>query len=128
MKPTVVVAAIALAATGLISGPRVAAQDSTHADLVALFSDWRAFQRPRLVDGVPDYTSAAMAAQQRELPAYQRRLAAIKTAGWPVNQQADWHILRAEMNGTPDCGFRRVDSTSSEIRYPVSSASPRIIP
>lgn len=99
MKPTVVVAAIALAATGLISGPRVAAQGSTHTDLVALFSDWRAFQRPRLVDGVPDYTSAAMAAQQRELPAYQRRLAAIKTAGWPVNQQADWHILRAEMNG-----------------------------
>ena len=99
MKPTVVVAAIALAATGLISGPRVRAQGSTHADLVALFSDWRAFQRPRLVDGVPDYTSAAMAAQQRELPAYQRRLAAIKTAGWPVNQQADWHILRAEMNG-----------------------------
>ena len=99
MKPTVVVAAIALAATGLISGPRIAAQGSTHADLVALFSDWRAFQRPRLVDGVPDYTSAAMAAQQRELPAYQRRLAAIIIAGWPVNQQADWHILRAEMNG-----------------------------
>jgi hypothetical protein len=99
VKPTIVVAAIALAASGLISGPHVAAQGSTHADLVALFSDWRAFQRPRLVDGVPDYTSAAMAAQQRELPAYQRRLAAIKTAGWPVNQQADWHILRAEMNG-----------------------------
>ena len=99
MKPTVVVAAIALAATGMISGPRAAAQGSTHADLVALFSDWRAFQRPKLVDGVPDYTAAAMAAQQRELPAYQRRLAAIKTAGWPVNQQADWHILRAEMNG-----------------------------
>jgi hypothetical protein len=74
-------------------------QGSTHADLVALFSDWRAFQRPKLVDGVPDYTAAAMAAQQRELPAYQRRLTAIKTAGWPVNQQVDWHILRAEMNG-----------------------------
>jgi uncharacterized protein DUF885 len=99
MKPTFVVAAIALAATGMISGPRAAAQGSAHADLVALFSDWRAFQRPKLVDGVPDYTAAAMAAQQRELPAFQRRLAAIKTAGWPVNQQVDWHILRAEMNG-----------------------------
>ena len=87
MKPTVVVAAIALAATGLISGARVAAQGSRHADLVALFSDWRAFQRPRLVDGAPDYTSATMAAQQRELPAYQRRLAAIKTAGWPVTSR-----------------------------------------
>jgi hypothetical protein len=99
MKPTFVVAAIALAATGMISRPRAAVQGSTHADLVALFSDWRAFQSPKLVDGVPDYTAAAMAAQQRELPAYQRRLTAIQTAGWPVNQQVDWHILRAEMNG-----------------------------
>jgi hypothetical protein len=54
MKPTFVVAAIVLAVTGLVSSPRAAAQGSTHAELlVALFSDWRAFQRPKLVDGVP---------------------------------------------------------------------------
>ena len=48
---------------------------------------------------MPDYTAAAMAAQQRELAAYQRRLAAIDPSGWPVRQQVDWHIVRAEMNG-----------------------------
>jgi hypothetical protein len=40
-----------------------------------------------------------MAAQHRELAAYQHRLAAIDSRGWPVNQQVDWHIVRAEMNG-----------------------------
>jgi len=74
-------------------------QGSRHDDLVALFTDWRAFQRPTLVDAVPDYTANAMAAQQRELAAYRRRLAGINTNGWPVSQQVDWHIVRAEMNG-----------------------------
>src|SRR5205814_9514235 len=45
-------------------------------DLTALFAEWRAFQKPKLVAGIPDYSAAAMAAQQRELPSYQRRLAA----------------------------------------------------
>jgi uncharacterized protein (DUF885 family) len=91
--------AIALTALVATGASGLSAQGSSHADLVSLFTDWRTFQRPKLVDGVPDYTAAAMAAQQRELAAYQARLAAIKTAGWPVNQQVDWHILRAEMNG-----------------------------
>ena len=76
-----------------------AAQIAGHADLVALFTEWRAFQTPKLVDGVPDYTAPAMAAQQRELAGYQRRLAGIDANGWTAGQQVDWHIVRAEMNG-----------------------------
>jgi Bacterial protein of unknown function (DUF885) len=95
--------AIAAAAAGAAcTGPREsppAARSSRYEDLLALFTDWRTFQRPKLANGVPDYTVAAMAAQQRELPAYQRRLAAIDTAGWPVARQVDWHLVRAEMNG-----------------------------
>jgi len=68
-------------------------------DLVTLFAGWRSFQKPTLVSGVPDYTASAMAAQRRELPAWQRRLNAIDTTGWPIPQQIDWHIVRAEMNG-----------------------------
>jgi predicted TIM-barrel fold metal-dependent hydrolase len=69
----------------------VASPAKTHADLVALFSEWRAFQRPRLVDGVPDYGKAAMDAQRRALPAWQARLKELDTSGWPVSQQVDWH-------------------------------------
>ena len=66
---------------------------------MSLFAEWRAFQKPKVVDGVPDYTADAMAAQRRGLADFQRRLAAFKTEGWPVSQQVDWHIVRAEMNG-----------------------------
>ena len=68
-------------------------------NLTGLFQEWRAFQKPKLVNGVPDYTAAAMAAQQRALPAYQRRLTLIDTTGWSIPQKVDWHIVRAEMNG-----------------------------
>ena len=68
-------------------------------DLLALFDDWREFARPRWVDGVPDYSAAAMAEQHAELAMYQARLAAIDESGWPVAEQIDHHLVRAEMNG-----------------------------
>lgn len=82
----------------LLAGTQASAQQR-YGDLVALFREWREFQQPRQVDGVPDYTAAAMAAQQRELPAFQRRLAAMDTTGWSVPQRVDWALVRAEMNG-----------------------------
>lgn len=72
---------------------------SSFADLTRLFAEWRAFQLPKLIDGVPDYSAPAMSAQHRELPTYKRRLAAIETNDWPISQQVDWHVVRAEMNG-----------------------------
>jgi len=70
-----------------------------HPDLVSLFSDWRAFQQPRVVNGVPDYTPAAMARQHRELKDYQRRLASMDARSWSVPQQVDYRIVGAEMDG-----------------------------
>jgi hypothetical protein len=67
--------------------------------LTTLFTEWREFQRPRWVDGVPDYSAAAMAAQYSELPAWRARLMAIDPSGWPVPQQIDHYLVRAEMNG-----------------------------
>lgn len=75
------------------------AASTRYEDLLALFKDWRAFQRPRVVDGVPDYSPSAMAAQHAALPGLQARLAAIDPSGWPVAQQADYHVVRAEMHG-----------------------------
>jgi hypothetical protein len=68
-------------------------------NLVELFTAWRAFQPPRLQEGVPDYTAAAMATQHRELATYQERLKAIDIFAWPVAQQIDWWLVWAEMNG-----------------------------
>jgi len=70
-----------------------------YADLLTFYRDFRAFQKPKLVDGVPDYTPAAMAAQQRELATYRSRLAVIDPGAWPIPQQVDFHVVRAEVNG-----------------------------
>ncbi len=94
--------AVALVLTfGCGSPPKqdAAPVSTSYDDLVSLFREWRTFQAPVLVDGVPDYSPAAMAAQHAALPAWQRRLDAIRPDAWPIAQQADWHVVRAEMNG-----------------------------
>ena len=84
-----------LPATG---GAEVVASDS-YDDLLVLFEEWREFVRPEFTEGVPDYGAAAMSAQYAELPAWQSRLTAIDPGGWPVEQQIDHYLVRAEMNG-----------------------------
>jgi uncharacterized protein (DUF885 family) len=79
--------------------PGAATSASSHADLIAFFHEWREFQAPKRIDGVPDYSADAMAAQHRELADYQARLAAFDTTGWSVAEQIDVHVIRAEMNG-----------------------------
>ncbi len=75
-----------------------AAAGGGYADLVTLYKEFRVFQKPKLTNGVPDYTPAAMSAQQKALEGYQKRLAAIDPSGWPVPQQVDYQIVRAEMS------------------------------
>jgi hypothetical protein len=70
-----------------------------YADLVSLFKEFREFQKPRLLDGVPDYTASVMKKQKEGLKKFQARLAAIDPSGWPVSQEVDYHLVRAEMNG-----------------------------
>ena len=68
-------------------------------DLVALFQDWREFEKPPTLDGAPDYTAETFASRWPEFKTIQSRLQAIDTAGWPVDQQVDWMVVWAEMNG-----------------------------
>ena len=78
---------------------RIASKSNRYDDLVALFADWRTFQQPKRVNGVPDYSASAMAAQHRDLAGYVNRLTAIDPIPWPIPQQVDYHVVRAEMNG-----------------------------
>ncbi|MFW6175347.1 MAG: hypothetical protein ACOC7L_00855 [Acidobacteriota bacterium] len=67
--------------------------------LVALFHDWRELESPPLLDGAPDYTAQRFEERYGEYRRLRERLDAIDPAGWPVSQQVDWHLVRAEMNG-----------------------------
>jgi hypothetical protein len=91
--------ALALSVYLSASSGGAAAPGASYDQLVAFFKEWRALQRPRLVGGVPDYSAAAMDAQQRALEDMKRRLAAIDPSGWPIPQQVDYYVVRAELAG-----------------------------
>ena len=103
------------------------AQD-TWDDLVTLFREWRAFERPDFRNGVPDYTAPAMARRQAALRGWKERLWALDTSGWPVEAQVDWHLVRAEMNGLDfDLKIRRPwarDPAFYVMMYPAESDVP----
>jgi hypothetical protein len=104
-EPSVLIAAACLlAAVGLSAGDADRAspgpaRSTRYEDLLSFFREWRSFQKPKLVDGVPDYTAGAMAAQERELDTFRRLLTAIEPGSWPVAQQVDYYVVRAEVNG-----------------------------
>jgi len=75
------------------------AQARTYDQLLALFKEWRAFEVPPQLNGVPDYSPKTNAARIAELKKLQARLQAIDTSGWSIPQRVDHHIVRAEMNG-----------------------------
>ena len=75
------------------------AVQSSYQELVKLFTDWRTFERPPLRDGAPDYTADTFTRRHGELAKYQDRLRTIDPSAWPTEQQVDYHLVRAEMNG-----------------------------
>ena len=77
------------------------ATSTSYDDLVALFEEWREFEKPEFVDGVPDYTAEAMATQHRELAGYQQRLVALvhnsdrgRELAWPRLPSSDHLAIR----------------------------------
>lgn len=72
---------------------------ATYQDLVSLFTEWRNFEEPPVHNGAPDYRAETFNQRQEEFKLLQSRLLAMDTAGWAVNEQVDWHLVWAEMNG-----------------------------
>jgi hypothetical protein len=68
-------------------------------DLLQLFAEWREFESPPMLDGAPDYTAAGFAGRYESFLTLRNRLHRIDPGEWPISQQVDWHIVRAEMNG-----------------------------
>lgn len=84
--------------------PATAAEDSVagvqdYAALERLFVEFR-----REMFGSPkekgyDFSAAAMEGEFDQLRQFQSRLLEFHPEGWPVEQQVDYHLVRAEMNG-----------------------------
>ena len=71
----------------------------TSISLEELFNDWRAFEIPPLRNGVPDYTQETFDRRADDFQKLRNTLEALVKDEWPIEDQIDWHILWAEMNG-----------------------------
>lgn len=70
-----------------------------YSNLISLFKNWRSFEHPPLRDGAPDYTAETFDKRDTDFMDLRERLLAIDTVGWSVENQIDWMIVWAEMNG-----------------------------
>jgi len=67
--------------------------------LVRLFRQWRDFEHPVMKNNVPDYSASAMVAKAGALHQWRKRLDALDPRSWPIEQQNDYKLVKAEMNG-----------------------------
>ena len=81
------------------SNPQPESTIESHEDLEGFFMDWREFVTPNVVDGIPDYSSEAMAKQYAALESWRTQLENADTTGWPVSEQIDWYLVWIEVNG-----------------------------
>jgi hypothetical protein len=72
---------------------------NSYASLVKLFEQWRNFEHPILRGDVADYSAGAMTGKAMALLQWRRRLDAIDTRGWAIEQLTDYKLVAAEMNG-----------------------------
>lgn len=68
-------------------------------ELVELFKEWRTFEVPPLIDGVPDYSQESFDARQAGYTVLREKLEGLPKEKWSVEAQVDWQLLWAEMNG-----------------------------
>ena len=71
----------------------------TSISLEELFNEWRAFEIPPLRNGVPDYRQETFDRRAEDFQKLRNTLEALAIDQWPIEDQIDWHILWAEMNG-----------------------------
>ncbi|MDH3246676.1 MAG: hypothetical protein OEM26_18795, partial [Saprospiraceae bacterium] len=72
---------------------------ASYSDLVALFHEWRQFEKPPMRDGAPDYRKESFEKRWPEFKRLQKKLNAFDISSWSIEQKVDWHIVWAEMNG-----------------------------
>jgi hypothetical protein len=74
-------------------------QSNSYDDLVSLFHTWRTFENPPKLEGVPDYTVTTFHKRWPTFKVLQAELKGIDTTNWSIENQVDWMIVWAEMNG-----------------------------
>ena len=80
-------------------GRSASSKSENYEDLLSLFEEFRAFQNRGNSVRESGGIGEVMDKKYRELEKFKSRLAAIDPTSWPVAEQIDYHLVRAEMNG-----------------------------
>ena len=83
---------LASVACGLSSGA------GDYQALVDLNDEFLEFRRPAMTNGLPDYRNETIESQRAGLESFAQRLQAIDPTSWPVSQQVDYLLVRAQIN------------------------------
>ena len=75
------------------------AKSTDYQDLINLFKEFRDYQKPRVIEEIPDYTKETMKDQYARLPEFRQKLNLIDPSGWTIPERVDYEVLRAEING-----------------------------
>lgn len=113
----------AAAALFFLAAPQVlAAEPAARPELVEIFEAARALRQPRIVDGIPDYTAAAIDAQRRALVTLRARFDALDPGAWPVRDRVDYLLVRSDLDML-DYGLNLYRATSRSPNFYISSIS-----
>ena len=85
--------------TLMLCGQVYATEHKVYDNLVALFKDWRVFEKAPMFNGAPDYRQGALAIRYKIFQKYKDRLHKIDLESLTLAQKVDWYIVFAEMNG-----------------------------
>ncbi|WP_339767539.1 hypothetical protein [uncultured Paraglaciecola sp.] len=76
-----------------------AKSSSDFSQLETLFTQWRAFEVPPLHQLAPDYRQQTFNKREEQWSQFKSKLLSLDKADWTVEQQVDWFVMLAELNG-----------------------------
>ncbi len=74
------------------------ASNEGHQVLLRLYQEFQEFRRPTVVEGVPDFSPAAIQARAKGLESFRNRLSTLSPEDWTVSEKIDYLLVRAKLN------------------------------
>ncbi|MDE0064466.1 MAG: DUF885 family protein [Gammaproteobacteria bacterium] len=90
--------------------------------LVEIFQAAQDLRQPEIVAGIPDFSAAAVERQKAGLAELRSRFDDLDPAGWPMSDQVDYLLVRAELDML-DYGLHVYRATSRSPAFYLSSIS-----
>jgi len=89
---------------------------------VEIFQAAQDLRQPEIVDGIPDFSAAAVERQKAGLAELRSRFDELDPTGWPMSDQVDYLLVRAELDML-DYGLHVYRATSRSPAFYLSSIS-----